>query len=302
MNNHQSFTNTAKTAFLLSMLGAVLIGAGGWIGSASGAFIGLALAIVLIGGSYWFSDRLAIRAAGARPVSEAEVPNVYRIVRRLTELAGMPMPAIYLSPAQQPNAFATGRNPHHAAVCVTAGILPLLDDEELEGVLAHELSHVANRDILIGSIAAALAMGITMVARMAMWGSMLGGGRRRNGGLLGLVGLVAMMVLAPLAAMLIQMGISRSREFEADHSGALLVGDGAPLARALLKIERAAAATPMTIDAAHATAYIVNPLTGRRVEFAGLFRTHPDTAQRIARLAEIHPPSRHAMAADRSAP
>ena len=297
MNQHQAFTNTAKTAVLLSMLGAVLIGAGGWIGSTSGAVVGLALAIVLIGWSYWFSDRLAIRAAGARPVSEAEAPNVYRIVRRLTGLAGMPMPAIYLSPAQQPNAFATGRNPHHAAVCVTAGILPLLDDEELEGVLAHELSHVANRDILIGSIAAALAMGITMVARIAMWGSLLGGGRRRNSGLLGIVGMMAMTVLAPLAAMLIQMGISRSREFEADHSGALLVGDGAPLARALLKIERAAAVTPMAIDAAHATAYIVNPLTGRRVQFAGLFRTHPDTAQRVARLGEIHPLSRPSVAA-----
>jgi heat shock protein HtpX len=288
LHRHQAFTNTAKTAVLLSVLGAALIGAGSLIGSTTGAFLGLALACLMIGGSYWFSDRLAIRAAGAKPITETDAPNVYRIVRRLTERAGMPMPAIYLSPAQQPNAFATGRNPQHAAVCVTAGILPLLDDDELEGVLAHELSHVANRDILIGSIAAALAMGITMVARMAMWGSMFGGGRRRNSGPLGAIGLLAMMVLAPLAAMLVQMGISRSREFEADHSGAVLVGDGAPLARALLKIESAAARTPMAIDAAHATAYIVNPLTGRQVDFAGMFRTHPATAQRVERLIAIH--------------
>ena len=295
MHTHQAFANTAKTAMLLALLGAALVAAGALIGSTVGAFVGLGLGFALIGGSYWFSDRLAIRAAGARPVTETEAPNVYRIVRHLTQLAGMPMPAIYLSPAAQPNTFATGRNPEHAAVCVTAGILPLLDDEELEGVLAHELSHVANRDILIGSIAAALAMGITMVARIAMWGSLLGGGRRRNSGLLGIVGMLAMMVLAPLAALLIQMGISRSREFEADHSGALLVGDGAPLARALQKIERAAATTPMAIDAAHATAYIVNPLTGRQVDFAGLFRTHPATDQRIARLAEIRPIARHSL-------
>jgi heat shock protein HtpX len=289
MHPHQAFTNTAKTTVLLALLGAVLVGAGALIGSTTGAVVGLAIGLAFIGGSYWFSDRLAIRAAGARPISEAEAPELYRIVRDLTQRAGMPMPAIYLSPAQQPNAFATGRNPEHAAVCVTAGILPLLTPDELAGVLAHELSHVENRDILIGSIAAALAMGITLVARMAMWGSLLGGGRRRNSGLLGVVGLLAMMVLAPLAAFVIQMGISRSREFEADHSGALLLGDGEPLARALLKIERAARHTPMEIDAAHATAYIVNPLTGRKVDFAGLFRTHPPTDERVARLAEIRP-------------
>jgi heat shock protein HtpX len=291
LHTHQAFTNTAKTAVLLALLGGVLVGAGALIGSTSGAVIGLVLALVMIAGSYWFSDRLAIRAAGARPVSETEAPNLYRIVRSLTARAGLPMPAIYLSPASQPNAFATGRNPEHAAVCVTAGILPLLDDDELEGVLAHELSHVANRDILIGSIAAALAMGVTVLARMAMWGSLLGGGRRRNSGLLGAVGVIAMMILAPLAAFLVQMGISRSREFEADHSGALLVGDGAPLARALLKLERGAASIPMQVDPAHATAYIVNPFAGRRVEFAGLFRTHPSTEQRVARLSSIHPAS-----------
>jgi heat shock protein HtpX len=269
---------------LLAALGAVLVGAGALLGSTTGALIGLVLGLVMVAGSYWFSDRLAIRAAGARPITEAEAPRVHRIVRRLSERAGMPMPRLYLSPADQPNAFATGRNPEHAAVCVTAGILPLLDDEELEGVLAHELSHVANRDILIGSVAAALAMGITALARFAMWGTMFGGGRRRGGGPLALVGIVAMAVLAPLAAMLIQLAISRSREFEADHSGAELVGTGVPLARALAQLDAAAARTPMAVDAAHATAYIVNPLTGRQVDFAGMFRTHPSTADRIARL------------------
>lgn len=289
MHTHQSFTNTAKTAVLLGVLGAVLIAAGALIGSTTGAFIGLAIGLAVVGGSYWFSDQLAIRAARARPISAADSPRLHRIVRRLTERAGLPMPALYISPAVQPNAFATGRSPEHAAVCVTDGILSLLDDEELEGVLAHELSHVANRDILIGSIAAALAMGITMLARLAMWGTLLGGGRRRSAGLLGAIGTLAMLVLAPLAAMVIQMGISRSREFEADHSGALLVGDGAPLARALVKIEAAARRTPMMVDPAHATAYIVNPLTGRQVDFAGLFRTHPPTERRIERLQQIRP-------------
>ncbi len=284
MRAHQSLINTTKTILLLAALGAVFVGVGAWIGSTFGALIGLGLGLAMVGGSYWFSDSLAIRAAGATPITEAQAPNIYAIVRRLTAKAGMPMPNIFLSPAQQPNAFATGRNPDHAAVCVTAGILPLLDDRELEGVLAHELSHVANRDILIGSVAAALAMGITTVARIAMWGSMMGGGRRRNNGPMALVGILAMAVLAPLAAMLLQMALSRSREFEADHSGAELVGDGAPLASALMKLDHAAQRIPMAIDPAHATAYIVNPLSGHKVEFAGLFRTHPSTVDRVARL------------------
>ncbi len=291
MHTHQSFTNTIKTVVLLTLLGALMIGAGYLLGSTGGAATGLVIGLVLVGGSFWFSDRLALRAAKAKPVTEAQAPDLHRIVRRLTERAGMPMPKLYVSPAVQPNAFATGRNPHRAAVCVTQGILPLLDDMELEGVLAHELSHVANRDILIGSIAAAIAMGLTFVARIAMWGSMFGN-RRRNTGPLGVIGVLAMAILAPMGAVLLQMSISRSREFEADHSGALLAGDGEPLARALMKLDTHAHATPMDVDAAHATAYIVNPLSGRRVEFAGLFRTHPSTADRIARL--------HAMADNRA--
>jgi heat shock protein HtpX len=211
-------------------------------------------------------------------------------VRDLTSRTGMPMPAIYISPAAQPNAFATGRNPEHAAVAVTQGLFQIVDDEELRGVLAHELSHVANRDILISSVAAAAAMGITFVARMAMWGAMfggMGGGNRERGGN-NIFGALAMMILAPVAAMMMQMALSRSREYEADHSGAELLGTGEPLARALEKIEAAAKQVPMNIDPAQATAYIINPLTGRKANFAGLFQTHPPTAERVARLRHMH--------------
>src|SRR5581483_8012742 len=183
----------------------------------------------------------------------------------LTSKAGMPMPKLYVSPEAQPNAFATGRNPHHAAVAVTEGILKVLDWDELRGVLAHEISHVGNRDILISSVAASIAMMITFVARMAMWGAMFGGGggRDRDGG--NVFGLLAMMILAPIAAAILQMALSRSREYEADRSGARLIGDGEPLARALQKIESYAKQVPMNVDPAHATAYIINPLSGRKM-------------------------------------
>lgn len=277
--------NTIKTAVLLAGLGGILMVACQLLAPASGGlYIGLALGLLLAGGSYWFSDRLAIRAARAVPVTETQQPGLYAIVRGLAAAADMPMPGLYVSPSPQPNAFATGRNPEHAAVCVTQGILLLLDADELRGVLAHELSHVRNRDILIGSVAAAIAMGITALARMAMWGSTFGGRGRRNSGLVGMVGLLAGMVLAPLAATLLQLAVTRSREFQADASGAELVDDGEPLARALAKIDAAAHQIPMPIDPAHASAYIVNPLTGQQVAFANLFRTHPPTAQRIARL------------------
>ena len=224
------------------------------------------------------------------PVSEAEAPKLYAVVRDLTSRMGIPMPAIYISPAAQPNAFATGRNPHHAAVAVTQGLLQVVDDDELRGVLAHEISHVANRDILITSVAAAAAMGITFIARMAMWGAMFGGmgGGDREGGGNNIFGMLAMAILAPIAAVLLQMALSRSREYEADHSGAELLGTGEPLARALEKIDAYAKQIPMNVDPAHATAYIINPLSGRKINFAGLFQTHPPTAERIARLRHMH--------------
>jgi heat shock protein HtpX len=282
------FKNGVKTVLLLAGIGVLFMAVGSFFGT-GGLVIGLVLGLVFVGGSYWFSDKLAVRAAGAVPVSEAEAPKLYAIVRDLTTRMSIPMPAIYISPAAQPNAFATGRNPHHAAVAVTQGLLQVVDDDELRGVLAHEISHVANRDILITSVAAAVAMGITFAARMAMWGAMFGGGGgndREGGG--NIFGALAMMILAPVAALLLQMALSRSREYEADHSGAELLGTGEPLARALEKIEGYAKQVPMNIDPAHATAYIINPLSGRKVNFAGLFQTHPPTAERVARLRQMH--------------
>jgi heat shock protein HtpX len=281
------FKNNVKTAVLLAFLGALFLGIGSLFGQI-GLFIGLALAIVFVGGSYWFSDKIAVRAAGAKPVSEAEAPQLYAIVRDLTQRANMPMPAMYISPASQPNAFATGRNPHHAAVAVTQGLLQVVDENELRGVLAHELSHVKNRDILISSVAAAVALGITFIARMLMWGAMFGGfgGSSDDEGGGNIFGLLAMMILAPIAAALLQMALSRSREYEADRSGAELLGDGEPLARALIKIDAYAKQVPMNVDPALATAYIVNPLTGRKINFKNLFQTHPPTEDRVARLRQ----------------
>jgi heat shock protein HtpX len=277
--------NTIKTYVLLAALGGLLVVVGGLLGGGNGALIGLVIGLVFCGGSYWFSDSIAIRAARAQPVTEAEMPEYYRIVRELTTYAHMPMPKLYVTPDRQPNAFATGRNPNHAAVAVTAGILEVLSWDELRGVLAHELSHVGNRDILIGSVAASIAMGITFISRMFLWGAMLGGGdRRNNNNPLGAVGLLASLILAPIAAGLIQMAVTRSREYEADRSGARLIGDGEPLARALAKIEAAAARIPMKVTPAEATLFIINPLTGRDVQFKNLFMTHPPTADRIARL------------------
>jgi heat shock protein HtpX len=280
------FKNGVKTVVLLAGIGALFMAVGSVLGGQSGLTFGLILGVLFVGGSYWFSDKLAVRAAGAVPVTEAEAPKLYAIVRDLTTRTGMPMPAMYLSPADQPNAFATGRNPQHAAVAVTQGLLRVVDEDELRGVLAHELSHGANRDILITSVAAAVAMGITFAARMAMWGAMLGGfgGGDRDRGGQNIFGTLAMMILAPVAAVMLQMALSRSREFEADHSGAALLGTGEPLARALEKIDAYAKQVPMNIDPAQATAYIINPLSGRKVNFSGLFQTHPPTAERIARL------------------
>src|SRR5438270_3122342 len=268
--------NTFKTYVLLAALGGMLVLVGSFFGR-GGAAIGLAIGLVFVGGSYWFSDKLAIRSARAVPVTEQEMPEYYRVVRELTTASGMPMPKLYVTPDMQPNAFATGRNPDHAAVAVTQGILSLLTWDELRGVLAHEISHVGNRDILIGSVAAAAAMGIMWIARI---GFFFGGGGRRNNVLVTL----GMFILAPVAAMLLQMALTRSREFEADRSGARLIGDGNPLASALAKIEAGVRSVPMNVQPAAAQAFIVNPLTGRKMAFSTLFRTHPPTAERIERL------------------
>jgi heat shock protein HtpX len=273
--------NTTKTFVLLAFLGALFLGVGSLFGS-GGLIIGLILGLVFVGGSYWFSDKVAVKAARAKPVTEQEAPQLYAIVRDLTQRANMPMPSIYIAPASQPNAFATGRNEHHAAVAVTQGLLQVVDQDELRGVLAHEISHVRNHDILIGSVAATVALAITFLARMVMWGAIFGGGGRSRDE--NIFGVLAMAILAPIAAGLLQMALSRSREYEADRSGAELIGTGEPLANALLKIENYARQVPMDIDPAHATAYIINPFTGRKVKFANFYSSHPPTADRVARL------------------
>jgi heat shock protein HtpX len=279
-----AFTNTFKTTILLAFLGALFIGIGALFGQ-GGLIIGLVIGLVFVGGTFWFSDKIAVAAARAKPISREEAPRLYEIVEELAQKNDMPMPRLYMSPQPQPNAFATGRGPKHAVVAVTQGILEVLDDDELRAVLAHELSHVRNRDILIGSVAAAVALAITFIARIAMFGAIFGGGDDDEGG--NIFGLLALAILAPIAAVLIQMALSRSREFQADASGARLLGEGEPLARALQKIEAYAKRVPMDVDPAEATQYIINPLTGRKVNFAKLFSTHPPTEERIARLQEF---------------
>jgi heat shock protein HtpX len=277
-----TFTNTFKTFVLLAFLGAVFIGVGAIFGT-GGLVIGAVIGLLFVGGMYWFSDKIAIAAARAKPVTREQAPRLYEIVEDLARRNDMPMPRLYASPEPQPNAFATGRNPRHAVVAVTEGILQALDDDELRGVLAHELSHVRNRDILIGSVAAAVALAITFIARIALFSAIFGGGDDDDGGG-NIIGLLALAILAPIAAGLIQMALSRSREYQADASGAHLIGEGEPLARALQKIEAAAKRTPMNVNPAEASAYIINPLTGRKVNFANLFSTHPPTEERVARL------------------
>jgi heat shock protein HtpX len=277
-----AFKNTFKTTILLAALGGLFIGIGGALGGNGGLVIGLVIGLLFVGGSYWFSDTLAIKAARAKPVTREEEPVLYEIVEDLARRDGIPMPRLYVSAEPQPNAFATGRSPNHAAVCATQGIMQVLDRDELRGVLAHELSHVKNRDILIGSVAAAVAMAIMFVSRIAMWGAMFGGADDDDGG--GIIGFLALVILAPIAAMLLQMALSRSREYQADSSGAHLVDDGEPLARALEKIEAYVKQVPMNFQPAQASAFIINPLTGRKVSFAGLFSTHPPTQERVQRL------------------
>ena len=279
------FRNSAKTFVLLAGLGGLMVGIGSLFGR-GGAIIGFGLGLAIVGFSYWKSDTLAIRAAHASPADERQYPQYFAAVRDLTARATMPMPRLYISAEAQPNAFATGRNPAHAAVAITEGLIAACSWEEIRGVLAHELAHIRNRDILIGSVAAAVATGISFVANMAMWGAMFGG-RGDDDDRANPIVLLATALLAPIAASLIQMAISRSREFEADRTGAQLVGNGEPLARALEKLEVAAGRIPMDVNPNQASAYIVNPLTGRKIRGANLFRTHPTTAERVARLRAL---------------
>jgi heat shock protein HtpX len=276
--------NLFKTAVLLAALTSLVVLIGNAVGGQQGMVIAFLLAIAMNFGSYWFSDRIVLAAYRAQPVDEAQAPDLYRIVRRLTTKAGIPMPKVYVIPTDTPNAFATGRNPQHAAVAVTEGIMRMLDDEELEGVIAHELSHVKNRDTLTMTIAATLAGVITYLAQMAQWAAMFGGSRRDDeegsGG--GAIGAILMAILAPIAAMLIQMAISRAREFQADASGAQLSGRPWGLAKALEKMDMASKVAPMDATPATAHLFIVNPLRGEGL--MNLFATHPPIQERIARL------------------
>ncbi len=279
--------NTIKTTILLAALTGLIVWIGQMLGGGQGAMIALVLAAVMNIGSYWFSDRIVIAMYRGQPIGQSDDPELYGIVHGLALKNHIPMPRLYLIPTDSPNAFATGRSPEHAAVAVTAGIRRLLDAQELEGVIAHELAHVTNRDILISSIAATLAGAIMMLANMARWSLIFGGmGSRddREGGGSGL-GLLFTLILAPIAAMLIQMAISRSREFQADATGARVSREPEALVSALRKISEYSERIPLPANPATAHLFIVNPLRG--VSLQNLFSTHPPLEQRIARLEQI---------------
>ena len=275
--------NTVKTTLLLGLLTGLFMAIGGAFGGRSGMVTAFVLALAMNLVSYWFSDKIVLASYGAQPLAESDAPVVYRIVRRLATQARIPMPKLYLLPSPTPNAFATGRSPQHAAVAVTEGIMRIMDEEELEGVLAHELSHVLNRDVLTSTIAATLAGAVMMLANMARWAAIFGGSRRDDDeGGMNPIALLATIIVAPLAAMLIQMAISRSREYEADASGARLTHKPLGLASALGKLQQASQMVPMEASPATAHLFIINPLSGRRL--MNLFSTHPPIEERIARL------------------
>jgi heat shock protein HtpX len=275
--------NMLKTTLLLGLLTGLILFLGDYFGGQNGLVLALGIAGVMNFVSYFFSDKIALAMYRAQPVTREQLPRAYDIVERLTQRIGLPMPKIFVIPSDSPNAFATGRNPSHASVAVTEGILNLLNDEELEGVLAHELGHVRNRDILISSVAATLAGAITVLARMAWWAGMFGGyggdrEERRGGGL----GALFMMILAPIAASLIQLAISRSREYQADATGAHFTGNPYALASALKKLDMYSRRVPLLANPSTAHLFIIQPLLG--MDFASLFSTHPPIAKRIERL------------------
>jgi len=280
--------NTIKTGLLLGALTGLLMLIGGYFGGKQGVVMAFIFAMAMNFGAYWFSDKLILRMYNAQGVSENQVPQLYAIVKDLTLKAGLPMPKIYIVPGDTPNAFATGRNETHAVVAVTEGILKMLNKDELEGVLAHELTHIKNKDMLIGSIAATLAGAIVMLANMAQWAALFGGSSRDDsdeGG--GLIGLIMMAILAPLAATIIQMAVSRSREYLADEGGARVSGKPYGLAGALEKLSRASQVIPLEANPSTAHMFIVNPLTGKSL--MNLFSTHPPIEERISRLRSMKP-------------
>lgn len=276
--------NQVRTVLLLSVLTVLIVLFGNVLGGRQGMIIALILAAGMNFFSYWYSDKIVLKMYGAREVDRQKAPELYEMVSTLTQRAGLPMPRLYVIPKESPNAFATGRNPEHAAVAVTEGLLKIMKRDEVMGVLAHELAHVNNRDILIGSIAATMAGAIMILATMARWAAIFGGGRGREGG--GALGMIAMSIIAPLAAVIIQMAISRSREYLADATGARFAQNPEGLARALEKLQAYSRRVPMEANPSTAHMFIVNPLSGRSL--MSLFSTHPPVEERIARLRGRH--------------
>jgi heat shock protein HtpX len=278
--------NWVKTFFWMTVLTVVLVVGGSLLFGRVGLVLGLGLALVTNGAAYFFGDRMALAAARAQEVSPAEAPALHALADRLAAQYRVPKPRVYVSPDPSPNAFATGRDPHHASICVNQGLLQILDQEELYGVLAHEFAHVRNRDILISTVIAVLAGAITLLAQIGQWSLFWGGGDEDNQNVLGLIGVLLFVILAPIAAVLIQLAVSRSREYEADHTGAEVSHDPLALASALRKLERATQVVPsQTAQPAFAHLYLVNPLSGR--QFSNLFSTHPPLEERIRRLESM---------------
>jgi heat shock protein HtpX len=270
-----------RTLLLMATLGGILVVIGALVGGAKGAAGFLVIALVMNFAFYWFSDKIAIASAGAKPISEQEAPRLYQMVRELTTRAKLPMPRLYVIPSEQPNAFATGRNPEHSAVAVTSGITKLLSDDELRGVISHELGHVRNRDILTTSIASAMGAAITWIAYMLLWFG------DDDNSPFGVIAALAMVILAPISATLIQLAISRQREFSADATGAQICGNPESLATALLRLEEGAKAMPMQVNQATEPLFIVKPFSGGGI--AGLFSTHPPIEERVRRLRQMRP-------------
>jgi heat shock protein HtpX len=276
---------TLKVFGMMTALTLIVVGIGSYFGGSGGAVLAFVLAAVMNFGMYWFSDRAVLAMYKARIIGPSDAPELYRMVDRLRQEAGLPMPVVAIAASEQPNAFATGRNPEHAVVCMTAGILRLLPPRELEGVIAHELAHIKHRHMLVGTIAATMAGAVAMIASIARWGLILGtGGRNRDQNPLALL---VMVIVAPLAAMIVQMAISRQNEFQADATAARITRDPMGLADALQRIEGYARRIPMDVNPAAAQLAIINPLSGSGRALIGLFRTHPDTEDRIARLSQL---------------
>lgn len=278
--------NTLKTFLLMGALTVLLVLVGNLLGGQTGMLIAFAFAVVMNFGSYWFSDTIVLKMYRAKEVTPAEAPELFRVTQELTARGGLPMPKLYVIPNDQPNAFATGRNPQRSAVAVTTGLVKLLSTQELRGVIAHELAHIKHRDILVGTIAATIAGAISMLANMAQWALIFGGGRGSSddeGG--NPIAMLAMLIVAPIAALLIQMGISRSREFLADQGGADMAGDPLSLANALRKLHRKVEEIPMNASPATAHMFIVSPLHGGG--FSKLFSTHPPMEERVERLERM---------------